>query len=290
MNMIIEFKNKLKIILVVVILFIGVVGKAQFRVMVTPSLEIPMLQGFKNRYNTTFGIKAGGFYEWRKLSLGLSVGYHSLSPSDETLNRRGLKQFRLDSDNSSPQNRYCDTCAYTEEFGNLTMIPILLEWNQYFLKTEKVKLSFGFNVGFRIYSYSHVIRLADPIEKDPYSYSSSPPEMIEGVITTDKKDVRLNVSPKLAFEYMINDLFSIYFEPSINMQTGAVGNFFIFDNDDDFFEFDNVYPGSYTIDQMFTASLGVGIIYNFGYPAKITQRKEVEKKHIESEKIEWIEN
>lgn len=156
-----------------------------------------------------------------------------------------------------------------------------------FLKTEKIKLSLGFNVGFRIYSYSHVIRLVDPIEKDPNSYSS-PPEMIEGVITTDKKDVRLNMSPKFAFEYMINDLFSIYFEPAINMQTGAVGNFFMFD--DDFFELDNVYPGSYTVDQMFTASLGVGIIYNFGYPAKITERKEIEKKHIESEKIEWLEN
>ncbi|MBW6481820.1 MAG: hypothetical protein K0B10_02050 [Vicingaceae bacterium] len=278
-----KFKNKLKVVLVIAILFMGVVGKAQFRLMVTPSLEIPIVLEGNIGYKPTLGIKVGGFYELRKLSLGLSVGYHSFSPSEKTLKGSGLPRFRLDSDDKSSYPRSCDTCTYTEEFGNLTMIPILIEWNQYLLKTEKIKLSMGLNVGIRIYSYSHVIRLTEPIEKNYNSFSSLPSEMIEGVITTNKKDIGFNVSPKTSVEYKINNLFSVYFEPAINLQINL---------EDDFFSFgpETISPNSYTIDQIFTSSLAVGVIYNFGYPTKVAQRKEVEKKQSESEKVEWLEN
>ena len=292
--MMLEFNNKLKIILLIAILFIGVVGKAQFRLMVTPSLEIPIVFDGDPGYKSTIGIKAGGFYEWRKLSLGLSVGYQSFSSSEGTLHKVGLYSFQLDSDPSSSSSsfgsslgeRSCYTCTYTEKFGNLTMIPILIEWNQYLLKIEKVKISVGLNAGIRFYSYSHVIRFDEPLEK--YGNTSSPPELVEGVITTDKTDTRFNVSPKIAFEYLLTDKFSLYFEPAINLQTETLSDFFMLE--DSFFgEFGHT-PDSYTVNQMFTASFGVGFIYNFGYSAKIRQRKEVEKKQIESEKIEWIEN
>ncbi len=273
MNMMPKFKNKLKVVLVIAILFMGVVGKAQFRVMVTPSLEIPIVFQGNPGYNNALGIKVGGFYEWRKFSLGLSVGYQSFSPSKKTMEGRGLPLFRLDNDFIYAENRSCSSCEYTEEFSNLTVIPFLIEWNHYLLKTEKIKLSLGLNVGFRIYSYSHVIRLKDPIEKnyDPYSYPPLPQEMIEGVITTNKIDVRLNLSPKIAIEYQINNLFSLYFEPTINLQTKRIEDYLGLD--DDFFDIDNgeIYPGWYKVNQMFTSSLAVGVIYNFGYPSIIPQ-------------------
>jgi len=289
--MMLEFKN---IVLAVAILFIGVSGKAQFRVMVTPSLEIPIVFQGDPGYKPTIGIKAGGFYEMRRLSLGLSVGYQSFSSSDGTLHKVGLYSFQLDSDpsnslssiyGSSFGERNCDTCTYTEEFGNLTMIPILIEWNQYLFKIGKVKSSIGLNVGIRFYSYSHVIRFDESLEK--YG-TSSQPELIEGVITTDKTDTRFNISPKIAIEYLLTDKFSLYFEPAINIQTESLSDFFMLD--DSFFGGFGHTPDSYTVNQMFTASFGVGFIYNFGYPAKVRQRKEVEKKQIESEKIEWLEN
>jgi len=304
MNMMLEFNNKLKIILLIAILFIGVVGKAQFRLMVTPSLEIPIVFQGNPGYNSTFGIKAGGFYEWKKISLGLSVGYHSFSSSEGTLHKVGLYSFQLDSDPDLSSSalygafggRSCDTCAYTEKFGNLTMIPILIEWNRYLVKTEKIKLSIGINAGFRFYSYSHVIRFDEPLEKTitiSYNYyptypTTTQPELVEGVITTDKTDTRFNVSPKIAFEYLLTNKFSLYFEPAINLQTESLSDFFMLN--DSFFETVEHTPNGYTVNTMFTSSLAVGFIYNFGYPTKVAQRKEAEKKQSESEKVEWIEN
>lgn len=291
MNMIPKFK----IVLVIATLLMGVIGKAQFRLMVTPSLEIPIVFNGDPGYKSTIGIKAGGFYEWKKISLGLSVGYQSFSSSEGTLHKVGLNSFQLDSDPSSSSSsffgssvgeRFCNTCSYTEKFGNLTMVPILIEWNRYLLKNEEIKLSIGANVGFRFYSYSHVIRFDEPLEK--YGNTSFPPELVEGVITTDKTDTRFNVSPKIAFEYLLTDKFSLYFEPAINLQTESLSDFFMLE--DSFFgEFGHT-PNSYTVERMFTASFGVGFIYNFGHPAKVAQRKEVEKKQSESEKIEWLEN
>ena len=301
MNVMLEFNNKLKIILLIAILFIGVVGKAQFRLMVTPSLEIPIVFQGNPGYNSTFGIKAGGFYEWKKISLGLSVGYQSFSPSEVTLHKVGLNSFLVDSDPKTSTYTYlgttygervCYTCAYTEEFGNLSMIPILIEWNRYLSKIDKVKISVGLNMGVRIYSYSHIIRLDNPIEKyyDPNLYPKPQQEMIEGVITTERNEFRLNLSPKIAFEYLLTNKFSLYFEPAINLQTKDVVEEFNPENSLLTPDYQEIYPGSYEINQMFTASLALGFVYNFGYSAKVTQRKEVEKKQSESEKIEWKED
>lgn len=293
-----KIKIHLKLTILVAILFFNVEVNAQFRAMITPSLEIPIVSSVNPGYKLTPGIKGGIFYEIRKFSFGLSVGYHTFTPNEEVLNKRGLPIFRVDGDPESFETRSCDTCNYTEEFGNLSMVPILIEWNMYLLKTDHIKLSFGINSGIRIYSYSHEIRLANQIDKyygsssyNYYSYSNTPPspEMIDGKITTKKTDARINMSPKLAFEYMLNDKFSIYFEPAINLQTGSIGDFFMSDDfNDPFFSDYGVFPGGYTINQMFTASLGVGVIYNFGYPAKVAARKEEKEKIKESEKIEWL--
>ena len=282
-----KFKNKLKVVLVTAILCIGVVGKAQFKLMATQSLEIPITPEGNPGYKPTLGIKVGGFYEWKKISLGLSVGYHSFPPNEKTSKGKGLTLFRLDSDLKSSKNRSCSSCEYTEEFGNLTVIPILIEGNLYFVKTDKIKLSMGLNLGVRIYSFSHVIRLKDPVEKNYNSNSPAQQDMIEGVITTNKTDTRFNVSPKIAIEYLLTDKISLYFEPAINLVKKELNL------SEDPFSSNNIvkfYPNSYTIDQLFSASLGVGIIYTLGYSAKVTQRKEAEKKQIESGKIEWIEN
>lgn len=296
----IKIKDYLKLAIIAAISFSSIEVSAQFRVMVTPSLEIPMVFNQDPGYNPTFGIKIGGFYEARRLSLGLSVGYQSFSSNQGTLHKIGMSSFQLDTDPSSSSSifgsplgdRSCDTCTYTEEFGNLTMIPIMIEWNQYLLKMDKVKISAGLNVGIRIYSYSHVITFDEPLEKTipNNGYTTTQPELIEGTITTDKTDTRFNVSPKIAFEYLLTDKFSLYIEPAINIQTEGLGEFFMIDdgfNSSFFGEFGHT-PNSYTVDQMFTSSIGIGVIYNFGHPAKVRARIEDTKKIMESEKIEWL--
>lgn len=299
--MMIKIKDYLKLVIIAAISFSSIEVSAQFRVMVTPSLEIPMVFNQDPGYSLTYGIKIGGFYEARRLSLGLSVGYQSFSSNEGTLHKIGMSSFQLDTDPTSSNSsffgssfgdRTCDTCTYTEEYGNLTMIPILIEWNQYLLKLDKVKISAGLNVGIRIYSYSHVITFDEPLEKtiSNNSYPTSQPELIEGVITTDKTDTRFNVSPKIAFEFLLTDKFSLYIEPAINIQTEALGDFFGFDDsfNSSFFGEIGHTPNSYTVDQMFTSSIGIGVIYNFGHPAKVKARIEDTKKIIESEKIEWL--
>ena len=256
---------------------------AQFRVMVSPSLEKPMVFANDPGYNSTFGFKLGGFYEASRLSIGLSVGYHSFSSSEGILNKKGLNSFQLDSDptesssiySSSYGARSCDTCTYTEEFGDLTVIPIMIEWNQYLLKSRKVKISTGLNVGIRIYSYSHVITFDEQLAEfgyDPYAYPLTEPKLIVGTITTDKTDTRLSLSPKIAFEYLISSRFSVYFEPAFNLQTPSINNL-LGPNDpfDLFFSETSVLPNSYKVDQMFSMSLGFGFIYNFGRSALITE-------------------
>jgi hypothetical protein len=298
--MMIKIKDYIKLMIIAALAFSNTEISAQFRVMVTPSIEIPMVFNKDPGYNPTFGIKIGGFYEARRLSLGLSVGYQSFSSSEGTLHKKGMSSFELDSDPASSTSffgtsigpRSCDTCTYTEEFGNLTMVPILIEWNQYLLKLDKIKVSAGLNVGIRIYSYSHVITFDEPLEKTVSNngFPTSQSELIEGVITTDRSDTRFNISPKIAFEYLLTDKFSLYIEPAINVQTEGLGEFLMLDDgfDSSFFGEISHTPDSYTVDQMFTASIGIGVIYNFGHPAKVRKRIEESEKIMESEKIEWL--
>jgi hypothetical protein len=291
-----KFKNYFKLLIIGIISIYSIDGNAQLRAMMTPSLEIPIVFSGNPGYKIAPGIKLGGFYEARRLSIGLSVGYQSFSSSEGTLNRLGLSSFQLDDDPTSSSssfgstigNRSCDTCTYTAEFGDLTMIPILIEWNQYLLKINKLKFSLGLNVGIRIYSYSHVITFDEPLEKlNTNGSSTTQPELIKGVITTDKKDTRFNVSPKVVFEYLITYKFSLYIESAINLQSEGLGDFFMI-NDSFGSSFSGPTPNSYTVDQMFTASIGLGIIYNFGYPAEVRKRNYDANKIMESEKIEWL--
>jgi hypothetical protein len=301
--MTIKLNKYLKLVIIGAVSCCSLEVNGQFRVFATPSLEIPMVFSRDPGYNPTFGFKLGGFYETRRLSLGLSVGYQSFSSNEGSVKKVGLSSFQLDDDptnafsssffGSITGERSCNTCTFTEEFGDLTMIPILIEWNQYLLKMDKLKISAGLNVGLRIYSYSHVITFDEPLVKlgyDPRALPSTQPEMIDGTITTDKTDTRFNVSPKIAFEYLFNDKFSLYIEPTINIQTEALGEFLMVDDgfNDSFFGISSYTPNSYTVDQMFTSSIGIGIIYNFGHPAKIQKRIEDTEKIMESEKIEWL--
>ena len=290
-------KGCLKLVIIGVVFFSSLETKAQFRVMATPSIEIPMVFDQSPKYNSTFGFKIGGFYEARRLSLGLSIGYHSFSSSEDISSSIGLSEFQLDSDPSSSStflgspvgDRSCDSCIYTEEFGDLIMVPIMIEWNLYLLKMDKFKISAGLNVGLRIYSYSHVITFDQQSERNTYNYPYKL-ETINGTISTDKTDLRLNFSPKIAFEYLLTDKFSLYIEPAINLQSTPIGDFTgISDSGvDPFFGKIGYIPNSYTVDQMFTSSIGLGVIYNFGYPKKVQKKIEEAKKIMESEKIEWL--
>ena len=58
--------------------------------------------------------------------------------------------------------------------------------------------------------------------------------------------------------------------------------------DDGFFNEQGHTPNSYTVDQMFTSSIGIGVIYNFGHPAKTRVKIEETEKIMESEKIDWL--
>jgi hypothetical protein len=294
-------KSYLKILALILIILSTMETKAQFRVFATPSCEIPIVFSNDPGYSPTFGIKVGGFYEARRLSLGISVGYQSFSSNEGSETKIGLTNFQLDNDpsgstsffGSTISERDCDTCTYREEYGDLTMIPIMIEWNQYLLKMEKFKISAGLNVGLRIYSYSHEIIFLEQLtslEYDPYAFPVAEPEMIDGTITTDKTDLRFNVSPKIAFEYLYNDKFSFYFEPAINLQTENLGDFFMLEDGfgDSFFGSYGSSPNSYEVDQMFTSSMAIGVIYNFGHPAKVKAKIEDTKKIMESEKIDWL--
>ena len=303
-------KNYLKIVVLGGVFFFVLEIRAQFKILATPSLEIPLIFDNNPGYNTAFGFKIGSFYEKRKLSIGISVGYQSLSSNKSKSNKVGLSDFQLDNDDPNLSSSYtgltlsrsCDTCMYTEGYGDLTIIPIMVEWNQYILRREKFKFSVGLNLGVRIFSYSHKITFNQQSEwyNDPhgaeeyYADGTLNPnypyvlKSINGTITTDKTEVRASLSPKIAFEYLLSKKFSLYLESTVNFIESKTIKESFDDKPKSRIEKKRYIPNNYSIGHVFTTSLGVGVIYNFGHPKNGRKKNDDKKKLMEPEKVEWL--
>ena len=101
-----KFKDYLKLVIIATVSLYSFEGNAQFRVFATPSFEIPIVFGNNSGYNPTFGFKIGGFYEARRFSLGLSVGYQSFSSNEDDGTKAGLYSFLLDDDPSGSSSSF----------------------------------------------------------------------------------------------------------------------------------------------------------------------------------------